>query len=120
MRQDNLANALRQVVCACGCQLALEPRLAVKKGVVEFQRRGDSVVEVDDVVAHAPAKSYAAPAAKTAGWTAARAEHTSRTHFSKDVPHHASLPVSAVCGGDVRVHGQGGGEVREPPWGQRS
>ena len=40
------------------------------------------------MVAHASAKSYPAEAAKTAGWTAARAERTKRTWFRKDVPDH--------------------------------
>ena len=34
---------------------------------------------------------YAAEAAKTAGWTAARAEWTKRTRFRKDVPDHAAF-----------------------------
>ena len=46
---------------------------------------------VDVVVAHASAKSYAAEAAKTAGWTAAKAERTMRTRFRKDVPDHAAF-----------------------------
>ena len=46
---------------------------------------------VDVVVAHASAKSYAAEAAKTAGWTAARAEQTKRTLFSNYVPDHAAF-----------------------------
>ena len=101
-RHDNLANALRLVVSACSCQSAAEPRyraLAGKKGMVECQRRGDIVVvlplpelaAVDIVVAHASAKSYAAQASNTAGWTAARAERTKRTRFSKDVPDHAAF-----------------------------
>ena len=76
MRHDNLANALRLVVSACSYQSEAEPRyrtLAGKKGMVEFQRRGDIVAVLprlelaaeDVVVAHAPAKSYAAEAAKT-------------------------------------------------------
>ena len=43
------------------------------------------------VIAHASAKSYAAEAAKTAGWTAARAERTKQTRFRKDVPDHAAF-----------------------------
>ena len=84
MRHDNLANALRLVVSACSCQLAVEPHyraLAGKNGMVECQRRGDIVAvlpwlelaAVDVIVAHAPAKSYAAQDAKVVGWTAARA-----------------------------------------------
>ena len=46
---------------------------------------------VDVVVAHASVKSYAAEAAKTAGWTAARAEQTKRTRFRKDVLDHAAF-----------------------------
>ena len=46
---------------------------------------------VDVVVAHASAKSYALEAAKTAGWTAARAERTKQTRFRKDVPDHAAF-----------------------------
>ena len=46
---------------------------------------------VDVVVAHASAKSNAAEAANTAGWTAARAEHTERKRFRKDVPDHAAF-----------------------------
>ena len=46
---------------------------------------------VDVVVAHASAMSYAAEAAKTAGWTAARAERSKRTRFRKDVPDHAEI-----------------------------
>ena len=102
MRHDNLAHALGMVVSACSCQSAAEPRyraLAGKKGMVKCQRRGDIVAvlprlelaEVDVVVAHASAKSYAAEAAKTAGWTAARAEWTRRTRFRKDVPDHAAF-----------------------------
>ena len=102
MRHDNLANALRLVVYACSCQSAAEPRyraLASKKGMVECQRRGDFVsmlpqlelAAVDVVVAHASAKLYAAEAARTAGWTAARAERTKRTRFRKEVPDHAAF-----------------------------
>ena len=66
---------------------------------VECQRRGDIVAvlprlelaAVDVVVAHASAKLYAAEAAKTSGWTAARAERTKRTRFRKDVPDHAAF-----------------------------
>ena len=49
------------------------------------------------VVVRASAKSYAAQAAKTSGWTAARAEgpkvpeRTNRTRFRKDEPDHAAL-----------------------------
>ena len=43
------------------------------------------------MVAHASAKSYAAEAAKTAGWTAARAERTKRMRFRKDVPDHVAF-----------------------------
>ena len=96
MRHDNLANALCLVVFACSCQSTAEPRyraLAGKKGMVECQRRGDVVAvlprlelaAVDVVVAHAYGKSYAAQAAKTAGWTAARDEQTKRVRFKKDV-----------------------------------
>ena len=46
---------------------------------------------VDAVVANAFAKSYAAQAAKIAGWTTARAEQTKRTRFSKEVLDHAAL-----------------------------
>ena len=104
MRHDNLANALRLVVSACSCQSAAEPRygaLAGKaaKGMVECQRRGDimavlprlELAAVDVVVAHASAKSYAAEAAKTSGWTAARAEQTKRKRFRKNVPDHATF-----------------------------
>ena len=102
MRHDNLANALRLVVSACSCQSATEPRhraLAGKKGMVECQRRGDIVAvlprlelaAVDVVVAQACAKSFAAEAAKTSGWTAARAERTKQTRFRKDVPDHAAF-----------------------------
>ena len=48
-------------------------------------------VAVDVVVAHAPAKSYAAEAAKEAGWTVARAERSKRARFRKDVPGHAAF-----------------------------
>ena len=76
-------------VSPCSCQAAAKPRnraLAGKKGIVECQRRGDTVAvmprlelaAVDVVVAHASAKSYAAQAARTAGCTAARAERTKR------------------------------------------
>ena len=102
MRHDTLANDLRLVVSACSCQSAAEPRYqasAGKKGMVERQHRGDIVAvlprlelaAVDVVVAHASAKSYAAQAAKTAGWTAARAKQTKRTQFMKDVPDHAAF-----------------------------
>ena len=92
---------------------AAEPRyraLAGKKGMVECHRRGDIVAvlprleleAVDVVVAHASAKSYAAEAAKTDGWTAARAERTKRTRFRKDVPDHPAfrfLPFAVeTCG----------------------
>ena len=101
------------VVSAGSCQSAAEPRyraLAGKKGMVECQRRGDIVAvlprlelaAVDVVVAHASAKSYAAEAAKTAGWTAARAERTKRMRFRKDVPDHAAFRfvpfVVETCG----------------------
>ena len=46
---------------------------------------------VDFVVAHAYATAYDAQAAKTAGWTAARAEQTKQTRFRKDVPYHAAF-----------------------------
>ena len=113
MRHDNLANALRLVVSACNCQSAAEPRyraLAGKKGLEECQRRGDIVAVLpwlelaaaDVVVAHASVKPYAPPAARTAGWTAARAEQTKRTRFRKDVPDHAAcrfVPfVVETCG----------------------
>ena len=60
--------------------------------MVEWQRRGVIVAglprvelaAVDVVVSHAPAASYAAQAAKTAGWTAARAERTKRTRLLAD------------------------------------
>ena len=106
MRHDYLANAWRLVASACSCQSAAEPRyqaLAGKKGMVESQRRGDIVAvlrlprlelaAVDVVVAHASAKSYAAKAAKTAGWTAARADRTKRTRFRKDVPDHPAFRI---------------------------
>ena len=49
------------------------------------------LVAVDAVVAHASVKSYAAQPAKTAGWTAARAEQTKRTRFRNDVQDHAAF-----------------------------
>ena len=113
MRHANLANALRLVISACSWQSVAEPRyraLAGEKGMVECQRRGEIVAvlprlelaAVDVVVAHAPAKSYAAQAAKTAGWTAARAEWTNCTRFRQDVPDHAAfhfLPFAVeTCG----------------------
>ena len=91
----------------CGFSLSL---FCNYQGMVECQRRGDIMAvlprlesaAVDVVVAHASAKSFAAEAAKTAGWTAARAERTKRTQFRKDVPDHAAFPfvLSAVetCG----------------------
>ena len=90
MRHDNLANTLRLVVSACSCQSAAEPRyraLDGKKGMVKCQRRGNIVAvlprlelaAVDVVVAHVSAKSYAAQAAKTAGWPALSTEETKRT-----------------------------------------
>ena len=102
MRHDNLAKALRLVVSACSCQSAAEPcyqALAGKKGMVECQRRNDTVAvlprlelaAVDVEVAQASAKSYAAQAAKTAGWTAARAEQTKWARFRKDLPDHAAF-----------------------------
>ena len=78
--------------------------------MVECQRRGDIVAvlprlelaAVDGVVAHGSAKLYAAQAAKTAGWTAARAEENKRARFRKDVPDHAAfhfLPFAVeTCG----------------------
>ena len=102
MRHDNLAYALRLVVPACSCHSAAEPRyraLAGKKGMVECQRRCAIVAvlprfelaAVDVVVVHASTKSYAAQAAMTAGWTAARAEQSKRPRFRKDVPDHAAF-----------------------------
>ena len=102
MLHDNLANALRLVVSASSCQSVAEARyraLAGKKGMAECQRRGEIVADllrleltaVDVVVAHVSAKSNAAEAAKTLGWTAARAERTKRTRFRKDVPDHAAF-----------------------------
>ena len=44
----------------------------------------------DVVITHVSAMSYA-QAAKTAGWTAARAEQSKRTQFSKDLPDHADF-----------------------------
>ena len=92
------------VVSACSCQSAAEPcyrALAGKNGMVECQCLGDIVAvlpwlelaAVDVVVAHASAaaKSYAAQAAKTTGWTAARAEQTKRARFRKDVPDNAAF-----------------------------
>ena len=71
----------------------------------------------DVVVAHASAKSYtsAAQDAKEAGWSAAKAERTKRTRVRKDVPDQTCFLVCAVCILDVRVCGQGGRKVREPP-----
>ena len=98
--------------------------------MVERQRRGDIVAvlprlelaAVDFVVAHASAKSYAAQAAKTAGWTAARAEQTKRTRFRKHVPDHAAFRFVPF---EVETCGYMGNEavreaVREPPWGRYS
>ena len=45
------------------------------------------------LVVHASAKSYAAEAAKTPGWTAARAERTKQTRFRNDVPDHAAFRI---------------------------
>ena len=45
----------------------------------------------DVVVAHASSQSHAAQAAKQRGWTAARAEPTTRTRFTKDVPDQAAI-----------------------------
>ena len=132
IRHDNLANALRLVVSTCSCQSAAEPRYQALagKGMAEYQRSGDiaavlswlELAAVDVVVPHASAQSYAA---KTAGWTAARAEQTNR-HGSGRIMLNSCfcagscrIPVFAVCGGDVRVRRQGGGEGREPPWGHR-
>ena len=113
MHHDNLASAWHLVVSAYSCQSEAEPRyraLAGKKGMVKCQRRGDIVAvlprfelaAVDVVVAHGSAKSYAAQAAKTAGWTAARAEQTKRTRFRKDVRDHHEfgfVPFAVVtCG----------------------
>ena len=82
----------------------------MKKSMVECQRWGDIVAvlpglnfaAVDVMVAHASAKSYAAQAGQTAGWTAARAEQTKRTRFRKDVPGRAafqSVPFAVeTCG----------------------
>ena len=102
MPHHNLANALQLVVSACSCQSAVEPRyqaMTSQKGMVECQRRGDIVAvllrlalaAVDVMVAHAPAKSYAAQAAKTAELTAARAEQTKHARFRKDAPDHAAF-----------------------------
>ena len=101
MRHDNLANALRLVFCACSFQSAAEPRyraLVGNKGMVECQHRGNIVAVLPrlelaavDMVAHASSKSNAAEAAKTAGWTAARAERTKQTWSRKDVPDHAAF-----------------------------
>ena len=54
---------------------------------------------VDVVVAHASAKSYAAEAAKTSGWTAARAERTKRTPFRKDHAAFRFVPFAVETGG---------------------
>ena len=102
MLHDNLTYALRLVVSACSCQSAAQPQylaLPWKKGMVKYQRRGEIVAAlpqlvlaaVDVVVAHASAKSYTAQAVKTAGWTATRAEQTKRTRFGEDFPDHAAL-----------------------------
>ena len=102
MRHNNLANALRLVFSACSCQSAAEPpdrALAGKKGMVDCQRQGDIVAvlprlalaAVDVLVVHASAKSYAAQAAKTSGWTAAKAERTKRTQTRNDVSDNAAL-----------------------------
>ena len=57
---------------------------------------------VDVVVVHASAKSYAAQAAKAAGWTSARAKRTKRMRFRQDVPDRAAfrfVPVAVeTCG----------------------
>ena len=99
MPHDNLANALRLVVSACSCQSAVEPcyrSMASNKGMVEagvmVAVLSPCVLAAVDVeVAHAFATTYAAQAARKAGWTAARAERTKRTRFSKDVPDHAAF-----------------------------
>ena len=99
MPHDNLANALCLVVSACSCQSAVEPcyrSMASNKGMVEagvmVAVLSPCVLAAVDVeVAHAFATTYAAQAARRAGWTAARAERTKRTPFSKDVPDHAAF-----------------------------
>ena len=51
------------------------------------------VISVDVLVAHASAKSYGAEAAKTAGWTPARAKQKKRTGFGKHVPYQAAFRI---------------------------
>ena len=67
---------------------------------------------VDVVVAHAFAKSYAAEAAKTSGWTAARAERTKRTRFRKYVSDYVAFRFVPFA---VEACGYIGGDVRGPP-----
>ena len=101
--------------------------MAGKKGMIECQRRGAFVVAlprlelaaVDVVDADVSAKSYAAQAAMTAGWTAARAKQSRRMRFTKHVPDHAAFGFWRLRFSRA-VHGQGGGEVHEPPGGHRS
>ena len=91
MRHDILENTLRVVISACSCQSAAQARDRAWPA-----RRAwliASAGAVDVVVANASAKSYAAQAAKTVGWTAARAEQTTRTRFGKDVPDHAAFQL---------------------------
>ena len=109
MGHDNLANALRLVVSACSCRPAAEPcyrALVGKKGMVEWQCRGDIVgvlprlelAAVNVVVAHASAMTYADQAAQTGEWTAARAERSKRTRFRKDEPDHAAFRFVSFAG----------------------
>ena len=77
---------------------------------------------MDVVIAHASAKSYAAQAAKEAGWTVARADQTKQARFRKDVPDHAAFRFVPFA---VEMCGYMGKEAvkfvnREPPWGHRS
>ena len=70
---------------------------------------------VDVVVAHASAKSYTTQAAKTAGWTVARAEQTKRPRFRTYVLDHAafrSLPFAVETGGYMGTEAV---RDREPP-----
>ena len=78
---------------------------------------------VDVAVAHASVKSYAAQAAKAAGWTATRAERTKKTQFRQDVPELAAfrfVPVAVETCGNVGKEAVRLTCVREPRWGHRS
>ena len=127
MRHNNLANTLPLVISASSCQSGAEHRYRALDGK---KARRDGIMARDGIVAavgaHASAQAYAAQAAKTAGWTAAKLNRPSG-QWKNEKPIIHKIPMIPmihppgswcilVCAVYVRVRGQGGNAIREPPW----